>query len=261
MDHVASVVESLVASAERRFGIDRRAIAPRTVFVSHETYTPARGGSAAAEITALRQVFGDAANRIIIANTKGFTGHPMGVGIEDVIGVKILEHQVVPPVPNLKEPDPDLGSLTLSRGGRYGVEYAIHLAAGFGSQIALTFTRKIPGPIDRVDDRARYERWLAETSGHDGAKAHVVKRVLRVAARSAPARKPAASTWRFGLGSGAPRWHPEGARPGRSRGIRRRPACHSEGLRLAGSRGICRRRRIPCPRTGARRTASGSSSG
>jgi malonyl CoA-acyl carrier protein transacylase len=200
VDHVASVVESLVVAAERRFGLDRRKVAPRTVFVSHETYTPARGGSAAAEITALRQVFGDAANRIIIANTKGFTGHPMGVGVEDVIAVKILEHQVVPPVPNLKEPDPELGSLMLSKGGRYDVEYAIHLAAGFGSQIALTFTRKIPGPTDRVDDRVRYERWLAETSGHEGAKAHVVKRVLRVSARSAPSRKPAASTWRFGLG-------------------------------------------------------------
>jgi malonyl CoA-acyl carrier protein transacylase len=200
VDHVASVVESLVAAAERRFGIDRRKVAPRTVFVSHETYTPARGGSAAAEITALRQVFGDAANRIVIANTKGFTGHPMGVGVEDVIGVKILEHQVVPPVPNLKEPDPELGSLTLSKGGRYDVEYAIHLAAGFGSQIALTMTRKIPGPTDRVDDRACYERWLAESTGHEGAKAHVVKRVLRVAARTAPARKPASSTWRYGLG-------------------------------------------------------------
>ena len=56
------------------------------VFVSHETYTPARGGSAAAEIHALRQVFGDDADRIVIANTKGFTGHPMGVGLEDVAG-------------------------------------------------------------------------------------------------------------------------------------------------------------------------------
>ena len=33
----------------------RDAIAPETVFVSHETYTPARGGSAAAEIHALRR--------------------------------------------------------------------------------------------------------------------------------------------------------------------------------------------------------------
>ena len=63
VDHVASVVESLVASAERRFGVDREAMAPKTVFVSHETYTPARGGSAAAEITALREVFGPAADR------------------------------------------------------------------------------------------------------------------------------------------------------------------------------------------------------
>jgi malonyl CoA-acyl carrier protein transacylase len=200
VDHVASVVESLVASTERRFGVDRAAMAPRTVFVSHETYTPARGGSAAAEIKALRQVFGLAADRVIVANTKGFTGHPMGVGIEDVIGVKILEHQIVPPVPNLKEPDPDLGALALSKGGRYDVEYAIHLGAGFGSQIALTLTRKIPGRIDRVDDRPRYERWLAEASGQDGAQTEVVKRVLRVAAQGSPGRQPAPSAWRFGLG-------------------------------------------------------------
>ena len=40
-------------------GIDRREIAPRTMFMSHETYTPARGGSASAEISALRRVFGE----------------------------------------------------------------------------------------------------------------------------------------------------------------------------------------------------------
>ena len=50
------------------------------VFVSHETYTPARGGSAAAEVDALRAVFGADADSVVVANTKGFTGHPMGVG-------------------------------------------------------------------------------------------------------------------------------------------------------------------------------------
>jgi hypothetical protein len=40
------------------------------------------------------------------ANTKGFTGHPMGAGVEDVIAVKILEYGIVPPVPNYKEVDP-----------------------------------------------------------------------------------------------------------------------------------------------------------
>ena len=42
-------VESLVTSAERRYGLSRMAMAPETVFISHETYTPARGGSASAE--------------------------------------------------------------------------------------------------------------------------------------------------------------------------------------------------------------------
>ena len=200
VDHVADVVEGLVGAAERRFGVDRMAMAAKTVFVSHETYTPARGGSAAAEIAALRKVFGPAADRVIVANTKGFTGHPMGVGVEDVIGVKILEHQVVPPVPNLKEPDPDLGSITLSKGGHYDVDYAIHLAAGFGSQIALTLTRRVPGGLDRVDDRPRYERWLAAVSGQAAPRVEVVKRVLRVAATGAPQTAPAASPWRYGLG-------------------------------------------------------------
>ncbi|MBO9325699.1 MAG: acyltransferase domain-containing protein, partial [Roseiflexus sp.] len=200
VEHIASVMNSLMTAAERRFGIDRRTIAPHLVFVSHETYTPARGGSASAEVVALRRTFGEAANQVIVANTKGFTGHPMGVGIEDVIAVKILEHGIVPPVPNYKEVDPDLGTLNLSRGGRYPVQYALHLAAGFGSQIAMTLLRRIPGSIDRIDNRARYDYWLDQVSGYDRAETEVVKRVLRIKAQGAPARRPAPSTWQPGTG-------------------------------------------------------------
>src|SRR6185503_9407033 len=102
-------------------------MAPATVFISHETYTPARGGSAAAEVKALRRVFGAGADEVVVANTKGFTGHPMGVGIEDVVAVKALETGIVPPVANFKEVDPDLGPLHLSRGGFHPVEYALRL--------------------------------------------------------------------------------------------------------------------------------------
>ena len=116
------------------------------MFVSHETYTPARGGSAQAEIDALRFVFGDLADQIVITNTKGFTGHAMGVGIEDVVAVKALETGIVPPVPNFKEVDPDLGSLNLSQGGTYPVRYALRLGAGFGSQISMTLYRLVPSP-------------------------------------------------------------------------------------------------------------------
>jgi len=200
VNHIALVMNNLVTAAERRFGLNRFAMAAQTVFMSHETYTPARGGSAAAEVTALRETFGAAANEIIIANTKGFTGHPMGVGVEDVIAVKILEYGIVPPVPNFKVVDPDLGPLNLSRGGRYPVQYAIHLAAGFGSQIAMTLTRRIPGSPDRRDNEPLYQRWLADISGYDVAETEVEKRVLRIKADGTPARVPAPNRWQVGTG-------------------------------------------------------------
>ena len=56
----------------------------------------------------------------------------MGAGIEDVVAVKVLETGLVPPVPNYREPDPELGVLNLSRGGAYPVSHALRLAAGFG---------------------------------------------------------------------------------------------------------------------------------
>ena len=135
------MMEDLVARAEARSGISRHEMASQMVFVSHETYTPARGGSASAEINALRRVFGAAADQIVIANTKGFTGHAMGAGIEDVVAVKALETGCVPPVANFKEVDPELGPLNLSKGGCYPVEYALRLGAGFGSQISMTLMR------------------------------------------------------------------------------------------------------------------------
>jgi acyl transferase domain-containing protein/acyl carrier protein len=208
VEHIAGVMERLVSGAERRFGLNRYNMAPQTVFVSHETYTPARGGSAAAEVTALRNTFGDAANEVIICNTKGFTGHPMGAGIEDVIAVKIVEHGIVPPVPNYKEVDPELGTLNLSRGGRYPVHYAVHLAAGFGSQIAMTLIRRVPGGHDRYENTTAYRRWLDDVSGLDNTELEVVKRVLRIKAQGYPGRTPVASNWQYGTGpsirAGAP---------------------------------------------------------
>ena len=199
-DHISQVMERLLTAAERRFGISRFAIAPQTVFMSHETYTPARGGSASAEVNALRVTFGPAANDIVVSNTKGFTGHTMGAGVEDVVAVKILEHGIVPPVPNFREVDPALGVLNLSRGGRYPVQYGLRLAAGFGSQIAMTLTRRIPGGLARVDNKPRYQRWLADVSGCDRVETEVVKRVLRIRSDAMPARDAAPSAWQHGTG-------------------------------------------------------------
>jgi hypothetical protein len=185
-------MEDLVAKAEKRRGISRHAIAPKTVFVSHETYTPARGGSASAEIQSLRRVFGGAADQIVIANTKGFTGHAMATGIEDVVAVKALETGRVPPVANFKEVDPELGQLNLSKGGIYPVEYALHLGAGFGSQVSMillhwvatkNWVRPKPDALGytyRIGDNEVWSSWLSQIAGHPLNGLEVQQRTLRV---------------------------------------------------------------------------------
>ncbi len=201
--HIRAVMEDLVSQAERRWGVDRREMAGETVFVSHETYTPARGGSAQAEVDALRHVFGDAADSIVVANTKGFTGHAMGAGIEDVLAVKSLETGMVPPIANVKEVDPDLGHLNLSKGGAYPVRYALRLGAGFGSQISMSLLRWVPSPDgvrpepdelgfdQRIMDADAWKLWLRTVSGHDDAEIEVVARTLRVVDVGPPAVPPA----------------------------------------------------------------------
>ena len=192
VQHIGKVMEKLVTRAETQSGIQRHQIAAKMVFVSHETYTPARGGSAAAEINSLRQVFGDSADQVVIANTKGFTGHAMGTGIEDVVAVKSLETGCVPPVANFKEVDPELGMLNLSKGGAYPVEYALRLAAGFGSQISMTLLRWVAtsdgvrrspnalGYESRIADASAWRGWLDRMSGHSAPDLEVVNRTLRI---------------------------------------------------------------------------------
>jgi len=200
LQHISQVMEDLVAGAEATRGIARHQIAPQMVFVSHETYTPARGGSASAEVNALRRVFGAAADSIVIANTKGFTGHAMGAGVEDVVAVKALETGCVPPVANFKEVDPELGALNLSKGGIYPVDYALRLGAGFGSQISMTLLRWVrtkdgtrPSPnalgyANRIVDPAAWKAWLSRIAGYPAAELEVVQRTLRVRDQGPTAR-------------------------------------------------------------------------
>jgi hypothetical protein len=79
-----------------------------------------------------RGCFGADADKIVITNTKGFTGHAMGAGIEDVVAIKALETGLVPPVPNYKEPDPDLGVLNLSRAA-----YPVRVRPASGGRLRL----------------------------------------------------------------------------------------------------------------------------
>ena len=179
--HVAQVMNDLVTEAERKSGVSRGDIAKQLVFISHETYTPARGGSASAEAYALKSTFGKDVSSVIVSNTKGFTGHSMGAGLEDAIAVHCLNTGLVPPIANFKEADPELEGITLSKGGHYNFKYALRLAAGFGSQLGMTLLEKVWDVKEpRIVDAARHEAWLKEISGQQAPVLEVVQNTLRV---------------------------------------------------------------------------------
>ena len=77
-------MERFVASLEKGQGIPRSDLARHGVYFSHETATHSSPSAscAANEIYGLRKVFGEDLKHLLILNTKGFTGHPMGVSFE-----------------------------------------------------------------------------------------------------------------------------------------------------------------------------------
>ncbi len=173
-------------------------MAPYTMFMSHETYTPARGGSASAEVKALKMAFGASAEKVIVSNVKGFTGHTMGAALEDAIAVRALNTGVVPPIANYKEPDPELAGINLSKGGKYDFRYALRFAAGFGSHMGMSMTERVwKEGESRYEDQDRYNAWLRKVSGDPQAELEVAFNTLRIkdkktAAKphAAPAREP-----------------------------------------------------------------------
>jgi 3-oxoacyl-(acyl-carrier-protein) synthase len=138
--HIASELQRFLDDVTKLFGISKADIAEHGVYFSHETCTHASDSSSCAgnEVAALRLAFGDELlSKLLILNTKGFTGHPMGVSFEDVTAVEVLLRQTTPPVPNYSVKDDYLGNLNISRGGPYPCRYALRFAAGFGSQVAF----------------------------------------------------------------------------------------------------------------------------
>jgi len=141
--HASQQLDLLLRDVEAIHGLKRADVASSLLYVSHETFTYARnGGCAGAEVAALKAAFGDDLRKIVITNTKGLTGHPMGVCFEDVISVAALTTGLAPPIANHRECDPVLGPLRLSKGGPHGCSFALHFAAGFGSQVTYILYQK-----------------------------------------------------------------------------------------------------------------------
>ncbi|MBN2528539.1 MAG: SDR family NAD(P)-dependent oxidoreductase [Deltaproteobacteria bacterium] len=178
----------------QQYQLDLKALSSDLIYVSHETYTPARGGCSEAEAVSLRHVFGDDYRNVLVTNTKGMTGHTMGASIEDVVAARALESGRIPPVVNFKVPDPKLAGLKLSAGGPHECHFALRMAAGFGSQGNYILLRKFgdavidataQNPLDagndkRIDDPERYFQWLRMVSGDENAALELEGRLLRI---------------------------------------------------------------------------------
>ncbi|QDU54659.1 beta-ketoacyl-ACP synthase II [Aeoliella mucimassa] len=73
---------------------------------AHGTSTPLGDK---AESTAIKRVYGDHAYKLSVSSTKSQLGHLLGAsgGVEMVLSLMALKHNVVPPTINLQNPDPE----------------------------------------------------------------------------------------------------------------------------------------------------------
>ena len=179
--HIARSMNSFIRGMEEEHEIDRKQMASDMIFMSHETYTPARGGSSAAEVEALRRTFGEKFREILITNTKGYTGHAFGCCIEDPALVKILTEGKCIPLANYtpEQIDPQFEGLRLSRGGPHERHYGLRIAAGFGSQLAFLLVRK-PDVTSRYSSKELYRNWLESIATTSPPELELDKNVLKL---------------------------------------------------------------------------------
>ncbi len=177
-DQFAHELDKFISRMEKEYGLNRNELAKQLIYISHETYTPPRGGCSQTEAEALRGTFGTNSIDIIVGNTKGMTGHCMGASLEDAVAAKSLQYGKVPPVVNLQQPDPMLEGLNLSRGGAHNRIYALKMSAGFGSQGHFALLKKLASGDQRIIDQNKYQQWLKTISSDSEATTELLGRIL-----------------------------------------------------------------------------------
>jgi 3-oxoacyl-[acyl-carrier-protein] synthase II len=120
------------------------AIAPDAVgyINAHGTSTPLGD---AAEVAAVKQVFGHHATKLSVSSTKGVTGHGLGAagGIETVATVMAVKSGILPPTINLHSPDDGFDlDFVPNHAKEHSIRYAINNSFGFGGHnTSLVFAR------------------------------------------------------------------------------------------------------------------------
>ncbi len=117
--------------------IDAEMNADRVDYINaHGTSTPLGDK---AETQAIKRVFEDHAYQVSISSTKSQLGHSLGAsgGIELVLSVNAIRHNIVPPTINLETPDPDCDlDYTPNTPRERSVRVAMSNSFGFGGHNA-----------------------------------------------------------------------------------------------------------------------------
>lgn len=110
---------------------------------AHGTSTPLGD---IAETVAVKRCFGEHAKKLCVSSTKSMTGHALGAasGIEAVVSILALHHQIAPPTANLHDQDPacDLDYVPLVP-RELKIRAAMSNAFGFGGTNATLVFRRL----------------------------------------------------------------------------------------------------------------------
>lgn len=118
-----------------RIALAQAGIAPERIGYINAHATATLAGDAA-EIAAVKAVFGDAILRLSMSSTKSATGHLLGAAgaVEAIYSILALRDGLLPPTLNLQEPDPASAGIDLVplAAKRKTLDYAMSNAFGFG---------------------------------------------------------------------------------------------------------------------------------
>lgn len=136
--------EALGAAAALRMALEDAGIGPADVdyINAHGTGTQLND---AMETKAIRLVFGEQADHVMVSSTKAVTGHLLGAAgaVEAIISTLALYHGIVPPTVNLEAPDPECDlDYVPGTARRASLRHVVSNSFGFGGHNAcLVFSR------------------------------------------------------------------------------------------------------------------------